>query len=346
MEDVHGACRSFAKSVDDYIDRIILRGRRRRKRLRDVDDYDDDYDHDASTSSSLRRECNELVRHANLVLRTLVAKRSSLENAISALRAESKDYVERFAAAAPAAASSSSSPSLSVDDDVEKRGKNGVVDDVVAALGRTQVEIVRRWFANYVRLRDGFVLLESGERRHDHDDDGDVSFPSRLGGAYCSDGYTRRFKSERGYTGRGYDEAYDPDVGIKRRLLVALSRFDGSGRTTPGDIDEKLFENETTGAYMWEKRMDEVNETSALRDELRSVAEYFRNGINAVSRVKLNMKIDDKFDRFDLGGSLVLSRQGDDYKVKDRGGSLPIGMSVDDWREKFSLSRGWILRTR
>ena len=39
-------------------------------------------------------KCNELVQHANLILRTLVAKGSSLENAISALRAESKDYVK------------------------------------------------------------------------------------------------------------------------------------------------------------------------------------------------------------------------------------------------------------
>jgi hypothetical protein len=346
MEDIHVACRSFAKSVNDYIDRA-LRRRRGKRRLRDDDgeddddeddDDDDDDDDDAATVSSLRDECNGLVRHANLVLRTLAAKRASLSNALAALRVESEDYVGRFAGAA-SSSSSSSSPVV---------GKNG--DD--AAEG-ARVEIVRRWFAAYVRLRDGFVLLESGERRHDHDDDGDDSFPSRLRGARCSDGYTRKFKSERGYTGRGYDEAYDPQVGIRaRRLLVALSKLDGRPTEV---IDEELFGDETAGGGLWEKRMDEhINESKALREELNSIAEDFRNGINrhylVAARAKagnggnrvvkeLTLNIEDKFERIKLGDSLDISRRGNDFSIKDKGGSLPIGMSVDDWREKFSLSK-------
>ena len=207
MEDINGACRSFAKSVNDYIDRAL----RRRGRRHD----------DGAATSSVRGECNDLVRHANLVLVTLTAKHASLANALAALRAESKDYVERFSAAA---ASSS---------DVE----------------RVQMEIVRRWFAIYVRLRDGFVLLESGERRHDHDDDDDDSFPSRLnGGDLRSDGVTRMFKFR--YTGRGCDEVYTPSVGIKPRLLEALSKLD---RRPTKDIDEKLFDedNRDAGRHVW-----------------------------------------------------------------------------------------------
>jgi hypothetical protein len=77
------------------------------------------------------------------------------------------------------------------------------------------VEIVRRWFTTYIQLRDGFVLMESSERWHNHNNDGDESFSSRLKGAVCSDGYTCKFKLERGYTGRAYDEAFDPQVGIR-----------------------------------------------------------------------------------------------------------------------------------
>ena len=317
MEDINGACRSFAKSVNDYIDRALRRRGRR---------------HDDAAKSSLRGECNGLVRHANVVLVTLTAKRTSLANALAALRAESMDYVERFAAA-------SSSSSLAA---VENNK-----DDVE----RAQVEIIRRWFAIYVRLRDGFVLLESGERRHDHDDDDDDSFPSRLKGDLQPDGVTRMFKSKRGYTGRGYDEAYDPHVGIRRRLLVALSKLDG--RSTK-DIEVELFDDETTGAGLWEKRMDEnINESTSLRGDLNSIAEDFRHRINlhlATARAKvgnggnrvvkeLNLNIEDKFERIKLGDSLDISRRGNDFSVKDKGGSLPIGMSVDDWREKFSLSK-------
>ena len=54
---------------------------------------------------------------------------------------------------------------------------------------------------------------------------------------------------------------------------------------------------------------------------------------------ELNLNIEDKFERIKLGDSLDISRRGNDFSVKDKGGSLPIGMSVDDWREKFSLSK-------
>ncbi len=162
------------------------------------------------------------------------------------------------------------------------------------------------------------MLLESGKQRHDHDDDGSESFLSRLKGAVCSDGNTRRFKSERGYTGRTYNEVYDPQVGIRARwLLVALSKLDGRPVEV---IDEELFVDKTAGGGLWEKRMDEhINESKALREELNSTAEDFRNGINrqylVTTRAKagnggnhvvkeLTLKIKDKFERIKLGDSL------------------------------------------
>ena len=65
-----------------------------------------------------------------------------------------------------------------------------------------------------------------------------------LKGVLRPDGVTRRFKSDRGL--------YDDDVGIKRRLLQALAKFDpGRSITT---IDEKIFDSgyETGGATRWQ----------------------------------------------------------------------------------------------
>jgi hypothetical protein len=99
-----------------------------------------------ATVSLLWGECNGLLRHDNLVLRTLAAKCASLSNMLAGLQVESGDYFERFSKAA-------SLPfSLLV---VRKDGDN-VVE-------RARVKIVRRWFAAYVQLHDRFVLLESGK---------------------------------------------------------------------------------------------------------------------------------------------------------------------------------------
>ena len=370
MEEINNACRAFAKSVNKYIDKAQLRRRRRRRGkcclVNDRggggdDDGDNGDDGDDDATSSVWKECNELVRHANLVLKTLLRKLWSLAHALTALRAQSGEYLKRFA--------------FSLTLPLEEGGGEK----------QTQaIEIVRRWFANYVRLQDGFVLLESGERWHefdDHDDD-DCSddddiitgkghhtssaalvFLSKLNGAYRPDGVTRKFKSKRGYTGRGYDEVYDEDVGILRRLCESLSRIDGGGGRGIKSVNEKLFDGDSTGASYWQGCMDEhIAESKALREDLNSIASDFVDGINrqlltyataAKTKVvssakgnacsscgsvkKLTLISDDKFERINLGDLLNISRRGNDFSVKDRGGSLPIGMSVADWQMKFSL---------
>ena len=348
MEDIDVACRAFSKSVDEYINRAIVRRRKRqRQKQHDISNNDDDDDEEII---NLRSECNLLVEHANLVLYTLSAKRNSLSNAIQAFRAELTTYIERFV--------------FYSSDDSNTVVKNSNNDGAAAAM-QQQVEVVRRWFANYVRLRDGFVLLESGERRHDHDDDHDdsnngcksnsTSFPSKLKGALRPDGITRKFKSDKGYTGRGYDEVYDDDVGIKHRLLQTLAKLD-SGRRSITTIDEKLFDDETGGATRWQMCMDEhISLSKGLRDELNCIADDFVAGINqhllilssnktssskkTTTVKKLTLNTDDKFERIKLGDFIDISRRGNDFSIKDKGGSLPIGMSLSDWRVKFSLMK-------
>ncbi len=97
-----------------------------------------------------------------------------------------------------------------------------------------------------------------------------------------------------------------------------------------------------------------INESKALREELNSIAEDFHNGINQHYLVaamakgsnggnhmvkELTLNIKDKFECIKLGDSLNISQWGFDFSVKDKGWSLLIGMSMDNWQEKFSLSK-------
>ena len=345
------ACNSFQKSVDNLIHKI-----QRRKQK-----YEEE---DKSADAALERDCKRLVRHANHVLRTLTAKRTSLRHAITAFREVSTQCTDHF------------STTLGIEDE-------GMED--------RQRQILRRWFAIYLRLRDGFVLLESGERRHTRDGDdvdgGDVSkFQSKLSGAYRTDGRTRKFSSgelasfiiialldnpayyflikyfvvtsyillndvccctENGYTGAGYDECYDDDVGVKRRLLDALAKMDG--RRSRDALCEKLFDNDVSGAKFWENEMDgHINESKLLRDELNSIQQKFVDDINRHLRLQKNEKkgggqpdklkvvTDDKSERITLG-LVDIARQGNTFTISDEGGSLPFGMAVDGWRRKFEL---------
>jgi hypothetical protein len=101
--------------------------------------------------------------------------------------------------------------------------------------------------------------------------------------------------------------------------------------------------------------MDEhINESKALREELNFIVEDFHNCINqhylvaarakasnrgnhVVKELTLNTK--DKFEHAKLGDLLDISRRRNNFSVMDKGGLLLIRMSVDDWQEKFSLSK-------
>mmetsp|Transcript_34834 Transcript_34834/g.74239 ORF Transcript_34834/g.74239 Transcript_34834/m.74239 type:complete len:1045 (-) Transcript_34834:149-3283(-) len=319
-ESVERACDALHKSVGNLISKIEKRKRRRGEEAEDAGDE--------------ARECRRLVLHANHVLRTLTAKRTSLKHAIEAFGEASRRRAEEFS---------------------DPKGRDG--DAAAADDDSRRHEILRGWFACYLRLRDGFVLLESGERRHPRDGDGadrsgasssDGEFSSRLSDAYRRDGVTRKFSSRNGYTGAGYDEAYDDDAGIRRRLLDALSRMDGAWSRE--DVLERTFDRDGNGARAWEIEMDEhINESISLREDLNSIQKRFVNDVNehltsARHRNnkkegvpdKLKLVTDDKSERITLG-LVDIARQGNAFTIKDAGGSLPFGMTVQDWRRKFGL---------
>ena len=321
---IERACKSFQSEVK----RLIANIEKRR-----------DHRGEETISDDALHATTKLVHHSNHVLRTLTAKRNTLKHAIGAFKDASNEYVRQFAT-------------------LINQGGTGDHQDVQPQLQKRCNLILRKWFANYIRIRDGFVLLESGERRHPHDGDdangvnvSEHTFPSKLRGAVRKDGVTRKFSSAKGYTGAGYDEFYDEDVGIKRRLLDRLSQMDG--RRSRDRLEEKLFDSDMSGARVWETEMDNhINDSTNLREELNAIQRKFvtdmnkhllnaKNGSGGSNRKslldsKLKLVTDDKSERITLG-LVDIARQGNAFTISDEGGSLPFGMTVKDWRDKFSL---------
>ena len=309
---INTACTSFTKSVSKLLTKIHTS-----KQQRGGGSYNDDDEYD----TALQKRCMHLVSHANHVLSTLVSKRSSLENGIVVFKEVSEYYSNELAAILQSECNSNSTTQS------EARIR----------------DILTNWFAIYIRLRDGFVLLESGECRHTHDGDdihGNPSkFKSKLSGALRPDGTTRKFSSYNGYTGAGYDEVYDDDVGIKITLLNAFYKIDGQKGY---DAMNKLFDKDGNGAQIWENQMDVVNDTQIIRDRFMVIQSTFINDVNTIlSRVgksdRLSLVNDDKSERITYGDYLDIERKGNEFKINDVGGSLPFGMDVKSWRVKFGL---------
>jgi len=311
-EAINTACNVFHKSVSKLISKI-----HKSKHTRGT--------FHTETDIELQQQATQLVNHANHVLVTLSGKRQSLEFGIVAFKELSDLYVKEFKTTL------NNNNSISSNANIQKR----------------QRDILTNWFATFIRLRDGFVLLESGECRHTHDID-DSKYPSQLSGALRSDGQTRKFKSSNGYTGYGWDEVNDEDVGIKSRLLDTFYDIDG---TKGRGFMKKQFDKDGSGAQLYEQQLDIVNDTSGIRDEFMTAAEQFVSKLNLhLSNVKsttsggggskkdvLKLVTDDKSERM-TWGSLDIARQGNAFTLSDKGGSLPIGMTVDKWRDKFGLS--------
>ena len=321
QQDIDLACQSFQQSVNKLVLKLVKSKRKK---------YDNSVDEEGN-ESRLIRDSKQCANHANYVLKTLYAKRTSLRYALKAFETATQNYLKLITSA-------------SLKKDLEQR-------------------ILRRWFGIFLRLRDGFVLLESGERRHPGDDDDDKLstnnaqhklFSSRLsnGGAYRQDGKTRKFSSEKGYTGAGWDEIFDEDVGIRKRLLDALIGISGGGgvggmarmESLRNELWEKLLDR---GAGMWDMEIDKhTAECSVLRGQHDSIRKCFEDGMNQyliIARqndanipTKLVLVTDDKAERMTLG-PLEIRREGNVFTLNDKGGSLPIGMTLEDWEKIFEL---------
>ena len=197
-----------------------------------------------------------------------------------------------------------------------------------------------------LRLRDGLVLLTNGECRHPGDQPS-TKYPSRFEElSYRKDGYTRLYSSQRGYTGYGWDEFYDPTVGVQQRLCQVL-RIVSRRKSTDGVCDALL----DMGAQTMESFLDEHNSRVT---QLRQTLEDLRQKIEQDLRRLLQQHAaggtvlfvtQDKMEKLEVilgksrGGvaKLSLHRRGDEFRVVNPKGALPNSWTVDDWRASMKM---------
>ena len=130
QEDIELACTAFEKRVHTLIEIYS-----------DRNPYFDDTELSIAT-----KKAKKCVRHANHVLCTLSNKLRSLDHALKAFRdVSANDYMRAF------------SSTLHNNNNVSNNNNK-----------QYQERLLHQWFANYLRIRDGFLLFESGERRHRH----------------------------------------------------------------------------------------------------------------------------------------------------------------------------------
>lgn len=178
---------------------------------------------------------------------------------------------------------------------------------------------------------------------HDVDDKTYREFPSRLQTKPKFNDNTQTFSSKLGYTGYGMDEFNDEVVGIRKRLLEQLVIIKGDlSKGARDKIWNRIMEDDMVD--IWNVYFDQiVAVTSSLRTDLTSIQSKFVAEINQFVTThwrqrnnigKLKLVADDKAERISFG-SLDVCREGNNFTLLDKGGSLPIGMSVMDWKKKF-----------
>lgn len=297
-------------------------------------------------------EAMSLTKHAINILRTLYIKRNSLSNSIKAFEkicTESIETVKEILLSSVCRMHNEKTSSSSLSTLQQKNVQ----------------EILTHLFVQYIRIRDGFVLLTSGECRHDGDSKlakNETRFPSRLNElSKCRDGYTSLFSSNLGYSGYGWDEFYNEKVGVRRVLLDTLRKCSTKMQQKMSPETEKRFTECPTASSaretIWEKLMEANNGAAELfeasfdrhQDEMKELqsrletvrSKLFIQGMEKVLvshgvSARLLMVTEDKFERLDLqiqsgGVFLSIQRQGDTFRGKDSRGALPSNLSVADW---------------
>lgn len=304
-EEVELACTTFQKRVQTILKKDLVS----RYHHSTNDDNDDLPEHIIIAKKAAIR----YIQHANHILRTLSNKLRSMENAMRAFReVSSTEYIQAFSKSFSTVSQSSSS--------------------------QEQERILHQWFTNYLRLRDGFVLFESGEARHKHDiDDSKNKFSSKLHTKPKHSDGTRTYSSKMGYTGYGLDEFNDDDVGVRNKLLDQIIVIRG-GRGNRDAIWNSIMNK----CEIWDTYLDQVNAVQGnLRKEFTRITSKFVTDVNQCLQShrrggKLTLVGEGKAERISFG-SLDVCREGNKFTLSDKGGSLPVGMSVLDWTKKFSL---------
>ena len=203
---------------------------------------------------------------------------------------------------------------------------------------------ISKWFFAYCRLRDASVYLESGECRHPIDvaTANANRFKSNLPKKGTSrDGYTKCFRADC-YSGFGWDDFYDDEVGLRRRMAKALgkqSRF------------ETLMERSG-----FEMAMDSHSQELAnLQAQVSADVESFLGGVNKyivgapqTRKVAVEMKKLDKQECMTINVTSTLGaafcmkmkieRTASNFTLKKEG-VQPEQYGRDDWDRLFKLPK-------
>lgn len=187
----------------------------------------------------------------------------------------------------------------------------------------------------FVRCQDGLVMLTSGECRHP----GDIrqakktKFPSRLSTLKeRQDGYTCLYKTDALYSGYGWDEFANENVGIQARLTSILKKF------LKSDPWEYLDRQGAT--QLLESLLDQ--QESAVKDlqqELQGLKQKMIQDIHQRLRpTKLSFVTQDKMERLTVASqqrTIRLERRADNFQIQ--GSVLPNEFnSAKDW-QPYSL---------
>ena len=196
-------------------------------------------------------------------------------------------------------------------------------------LHKYPVEILQHSLQHFLRCQDSFILLTSGECRHEYDTElaKATKFRSRLSTLQeRDDGYTVLYKGTGVYSGYGFDEFNNEVVGIRALLEKALKRYHKS----PWEYLERQG-----GTEILETLLDQhERELKEMQQSLQSLKGRMINDINKrLTPKNLKFATEDKMEQ------LSLSVQGRRIDLKRRAGSFQIegpllpkkNMKPEDW---------------
>ena len=338
-DGIHSTTSSLESATKAFL------SKQRKKRLRKANDDVLPVDEERSLAKR-ERMANHAAQHGSHILKNLTLKRQALELAVKALGTCTDSCLS-----AMEAHFSSSSSAL---------GNDAQCKVVIQS-------ILEHYFINYLRLRDGLVLLTSGECRHPGDSKRSrskkASFKSSFGSDASArgDGYTALFSAEGGYSGTGWDEFYDEHLGVRTRLVDACLACAGAAPPRGGGwsgnrvkVWDMLLES---GAENFESALDmHDTETKAITNRLEQNRQKFMNGFNSIlgralrdkgagARAgKITMVTTDKFERIELQNAsslgishLVLERRGDNFRIHDDEGVLPSDWNLGRWKQAMKV---------
>jgi tellurite resistance protein len=176
------------------------------------------------------------------------------------------------------------------------------------------VQILQHSMQHFLRCQDAFILLTSGECRHEHDTKlaKTTKFRSRLSTLQeRDDGYTVLYKDTGIYSGYGFDEFNNEVVGIRALLVKELKRYHKS----PWDYLERQG-----GTELLESLLDQhEREAKELQHSLQSLKRRMIEDMNKrLTPTNLKFATQDKMER------LCLSAQGRRINLERRAGSFRI----------------------